>query len=115
VSFIRRDFPEKRLCRERSSGSLQHWRVATCCTSENAPLFDKHLGVSRKRAFFETTPFSPRTTHSDCIAGFELLTAGGVRDITSTLSWRPVSTGNGYGAKLPENPANIALSGRKGL
>jgi hypothetical protein len=36
-----------------------------------------------------------------------------IKDITS-LSWRPASADNGYWAKLPENHANIALSGQKG-
>jgi hypothetical protein len=31
------------------------------------------------------------------------------------LSWRPVSAANKHRAKLPENPANIALSGQNDL
>jgi hypothetical protein len=31
------------------------------------------------------------------------------------LSWRPMSAANKHRAKLPENPANIVLSGQNGL
>src|SRR6266851_524831 len=54
------------------------------------------------------------TTNSDCIAGFGLLTGSRVRDIRSP-SWRPSRAENGYGAKLPENPTNMALSGQSGV
>jgi len=37
-----------------------------------------------------------------------LLTAGRVRHIRVPVSWRPASAENGHGAKLPENPANMA-------
>jgi hypothetical protein len=43
------------------------------------------------------------------------LTAARVRHITFPLSWRPASIDNGHGAKLPENHANISLSGQNGL
>src|SRR5262247_2009869 len=43
------------------------------------------------------------------------LTAARVRAIRLPLSWRPVSDDNKNRAKLPENPANIALSGQKDL
>jgi len=33
---------------------------------------------------------------------------------TRSPSWRPAIVDNGYGAKLPENPTNIALSGQNG-
>src|SRR6266536_1304204 len=46
--------------------------------------------------------FSHTTTRSDCIAGFGLLTASRLRDITSPLSWRPASAGTGHGTKLPK-------------
>jgi hypothetical protein len=52
---------------------------------------------------------------SDCIAGFGLLTASRVRDIRPASSWRPASVGNGHGAKLPKNPANIAVPGQNGM
>src|SRR6266850_3243616 len=77
--------------------------IATCCTPDNIALFDLHYGVSRKRAFFET-PLSA------FIAECGALTARRVRHITSPLSWHPASAYNKHGAKLPENPANIALS-----
>jgi hypothetical protein len=47
--------------------------------------------------------------------GLVVLTARRVRDITSPSSWRPASADNRYWAKLPENPANTALSGQNGL
>jgi hypothetical protein len=47
----------------------------------------------------------------DFIAEVWWLTSRRVRHIRSP-SWRPQSADNGYGAKLPENPANIALSGQ---
>jgi Asp-tRNA(Asn)/Glu-tRNA(Gln) amidotransferase A subunit family amidase len=47
------------------------------------------------RTFFETAPFSYKLTHSDCIAGFGLLTARRVSYIRCLLSWRPASAGNG--------------------
>jgi hypothetical protein len=43
------------------------------------------------------------------------LTAARVRDIKFPLLWCPTSADKWHRAKLPENPANIALSGQKGL
>jgi hypothetical protein len=71
--------------------------------------------MSHRTTLFATAGFSHNTTRSDCMAGFGLLTAARLRDIRLTLSWRPVSAANKHRAKLPENPANIALSGQKGL
>jgi len=41
---------------------------------------------------FATAPFSHTTTHSDCIAGFGVLTVHCVRNIRYASSWRPAST-----------------------
>jgi hypothetical protein len=38
------------------------------------------------------------------------LTAGSVRNIRFSLSWRPASAGNEQGVKLTANLANVALS-----
>jgi hypothetical protein len=46
---------------------------------------------------------------------FGVLTARRVRDITSPLSWHPAIADNKHWAKLPENHANMTLSGQKGL
>jgi hypothetical protein len=70
---------------------------------------------SRKRPFFATAAFSHTTTYSDCREWFQVLTARRVRDITSPSSWRPASADNKHGAKLPENPASMGLSGQNGL
>jgi hypothetical protein len=43
------------------------------------------------------------------------LTAVRVRHIWFPWSRRPASAANNHRAKLPETPANIALSGHKGL
>ena len=48
---------------------------------------------------------------ADCIEKFWLLTSRRVRHRRSP-SWRPTIVDNRYWAKLPENPANIALSGQ---
>src|SRR6266705_2602612 len=69
----------------------------------------------QKPPIFETALFSHNITRSDCIAGFGLLTARRVRDITSPLLWCPGSAENRHGAKLPENPANMVLSGQNGM
>jgi len=50
---------------------------------------------------------------ADYIEEFWRLISRLVRPIRSP-SWRPQSADNGYGAKLPENPTNIALSGHNG-
>jgi hypothetical protein len=62
--------------------------------------------------FFAIQPFSHKTTRSDCIEGFGLLTVRRVRHITS-LSWCPETADNRRGAKLPETPANIDFGSRK--
>jgi hypothetical protein len=49
------------------------------------------------------------------MAGVGVLTARRVRGIRLPLSWRLASADNGYRATLPENPADIALLGQKGL
>src|SRR5215468_3233993 len=53
--------------------------------------------------FFATAPVYHNTTHSAYIAGFELLTAWHVRNITSPLSWRPTTLVIGKG----QNPLKI--------
>jgi hypothetical protein len=65
--------------------------------------------------FFATAAFSRKTIHSDFITGLGWLTAARIRHIRFALSWRPASADNRYWAKMPENPANIALSGQNGL
>src|SRR4029450_7544417 len=67
-----------------------------------------------KRWVFATAPFSHNTPRSNFIARVGLLTAHRVRHITSA-SWCLASADNVHRAKLPENPANITLSGLKGL
>jgi hypothetical protein len=47
----------------------------------------------------------------DFIEEFGWLTSRRVKHIRSP-SWRPQSADNGYRAKMPENPINIALSGQ---
>jgi len=49
----------------------------------------------------------------DVTEEFGLLTSRRVRHIMSP-SWCPEIADNWHGAKLPENPANIALSGQNG-
>jgi hypothetical protein len=73
-------------------------------------IFDK-AGIMGKRSF-ATVPFSHNTTRSDFIEGFGLLTAGGVRHITSPLSWRPASAGNRQRAKLPETRQYGLINGK---
>jgi hypothetical protein len=60
------------------------------------------------RAVSENVPFLRQideTPLSVLIVGRGVLTACGVRDITSSSSLRPASAENGHGAKLPEKPA----------
>ena len=38
------------------------------------------------------------------------MTAGPVRDITSSSSWRPASAENKHRSKLPDNPIGVALT-----
>jgi len=62
---------------------------------------------SQKPGFFETTL-------SAFIAGYGVLTAHRLKHITSSSSWRPASADTGHGAKLPEDPTKMALSGENG-
>ena len=91
----------KLLCRKR-----RHRRGTSFGTSEFANSIPP---------YFATAPFSHKTTGSDFIEGFGLLTAHCVRHITSSSSWRPANTDNKHEAKLPENPTNMALSGQNGM
>jgi hypothetical protein len=50
---------------------------------------------------------------ADCIEELGLLTSRRIRHIRFP-QWRPEITDNRHWAKLPENPANIALSGQNG-
>jgi hypothetical protein len=64
------------------------------------------------RPFFETTSCSHTTTCLDCIAGCGVLTANHIRHIRSLLSGCPGGADNGYGAKLPDNPAQGKIGGK---
>jgi hypothetical protein len=81
---------------------------------ENLRFWD-NLAHPENNPFFATTPFPHNTTHPDFIEGVGLLTAARVRHIRFLLSWRPASADNGHWAKVPENHANIALSGQNDL
>jgi hypothetical protein len=73
-------------------------------------------GVSRKPRFLgRPHPSRKQPIRSDFIAGWGGLTAARVRDIRLMLSWRPMSAANKHRAKLPENPANVALLGQNDL
>jgi hypothetical protein len=72
------------------------------------------LIVSKNHHFLRQNLLN-KTIRSDFIAGYRLLTVCRVRDIRAASSECPASTDNGDWAKLPENPAKIALSGQKGL
>src|SRR5215468_6780093 len=67
--------------------------------------------------FFETTPLSHNAQYDlfglHCRGG--VLTAGRVRDIRFSSSWRPSSIENGHGTTRPESLASITLSGQNGL
>ena len=67
---------------------------------------------SQKTEGFETVPFSHHTTGLDCLAGCGLLTVHRVRPITSPLSWRPASAGNGQGQHCPKTPPRSCYQGR---
>ena len=115
----RRDEQESipgKACLQENEGRIQ--------ISPAHPLFQRGVkptlrGVYRRRDLvncrtlpdFATASFSNKTTLSDFIEEFGLLTARRVRHIRSP-SWRPETDNNRYGAKLPENPANIELSGQ---
>jgi hypothetical protein len=69
------------------------------------PLHREALGVERVVLATEH--------RSDFIEELGWLTSCRVRH-RGFPSWRPASADNGHWAKLPENPANIALSGKNG-
>ena len=76
----------------------------------------------RKPWIFETqTPLccgSPLLSQPDMFGlhcGVGVLTACHGKDITVPLSWRPARADHGQGATRPEHPADMALSGQRGL
>jgi hypothetical protein len=74
-------------------------------SAEYPPDFETPLvACLRKPPFFATQPFSHKTTRSDFIEGFGLLTVRRVRHIRA-LSWCPETADNRRGTKLPENHA----------
>jgi hypothetical protein len=91
--------------------------MAAFSASQKPPFSGSEMGASLvpKPPFFATVSFSHNTSRSDCIVGFEVLTACRVRDIRSPSSFRTASADHGRGAKLPENPANSTLSGQNSM
>jgi hypothetical protein len=84
--------------------TIDHYLLST------PSIFDKARIMGKRR--FATVPFSYNTTRSDFIEGVGLLTAGGVRHITSPLSWRPASAGHRQRAKLPETRQYGLINGK---
>src|SRR5262249_24886784 len=77
----------------------------------NSPRQDDHPGGDFRRSigtFFATTAYSSNSTHTDYVAGFELLTAHHVRHIASPLLWRPASVATEHG-KTPSKPCHYGL------
>ena len=111
-----------------SSTAIRCWRFAV--RSITAPLtgyLNVINSVCKKRknhrmllfansicAFFATTSFSHTPTYVGCIVECGLLTACRVRHITSSSSWHPTSVDAEHGAKLPQNPASMGVSGHTG-
>src|SRR6059058_4184840 len=76
----------------------------------------RHFGVDQQypNLCCDST-FLSQTNTFGFFEGFGLLTARRVRDIRSASSWRPAGADNRQRGKLPENPANSAVSGQNDI
>jgi hypothetical protein len=71
------------------------------------------------RGVLKTLPFSRQrsvlTPRPDCMEGGWVIDCASCQVYKVSVSWRAETADNRYGVALPENPANIALSGQNDM